>query len=71
MNGRTPFPEDRHRRSKRSLSMSAYLRQLSYRRIFFLTLAAVQFFPLPDPASDVSRYSTVPKVRIFPELFQS
>lgn len=50
--------------------MSAYLRQLSYRRILFLVLAAVQFFPLPDPTGDASPYSIVPQVRVLPESTQ-
>ena len=51
--------------------MSAYLRQLSYRRIFSLLMAAAQLFPLPDLPGEPLASSHVPLVRVFPEITQS
>jgi hypothetical protein len=50
--------------------MSAYFRQLSYRRILSLVLAGSQLFPLPDLPRD-PLIPAVPMVRTFPEIAQS
>jgi hypothetical protein len=47
--------------------MSAYLRQLSYRRIFCLVMAATQMFPLPEQHSETSVSSPLPLLRVVPE----
>jgi hypothetical protein len=49
--------------------MSAYLRQLSYRRIFCLVMAATQMFPLPDQPGETSASSPLPMLRVVPESF--
>ena len=46
--------------------MSAYLRQLSYRRIFCLVMAATQMFPLPELPGETSVSSPLP-LRVVPE----
>ncbi len=47
--------------------MSAYLRQLSYRRIFCLVMAATQMFPLPELPGETSVSSPLPLLRVVPE----
>ncbi len=49
--------------------MSVYLRQLSYRRIFCLVMAATQMFPLPDQPGETSASSPLPMLRVVPESF--
>ena len=49
--------------------MSVYLRQLSYRRIFCLVMAATQMFPLPDLPGETSVSSPLPLLRVVPESF--
>ena len=51
--------------------MSAHLRQLPYRRILCLVLAAAQLFPLPELFGEPSGSSIVPLVRVFPEFAQA
>jgi hypothetical protein len=51
--------------------MSAYLRQLSYRRIFLLVLAAFQLFPLPDLPGESLISRAVSLVQVLPEITQS
>jgi hypothetical protein len=50
--------------------MSAYFRQLSYRRILLLVLAGSQLFPLPDLPSDPLT-PAVPMVCTYPEIAHS
>jgi hypothetical protein len=47
--------------------MSVYLRQLSYRRLFCLVMAATQMVPLPDLPGETSVSSPLPLLRVVPE----
>ena len=47
--------------------VSVYLRQLSYRRIFCLVMAATQMFPLPELPGETSDSYPLPLLRVVPE----
>jgi hypothetical protein len=49
--------------------MSAYLRQLSYRRIISLVMAATQMFPLPELPDESFVSSPLAMLRVVPESF--
>ena len=68
LTGRMPFPEDRHRRSlEKEPVMPRYLRQLPYRRIVCLLLAAGQLMLLPDAPEIHRGESALPHTRVFPD----
>ena len=50
--------------------MFAYLRQLSYRRLLSLLMAASQLFPLPDIPDEISSSSSTVLMRVFPEALK-
>ena len=50
--------------------MSSYFRQLPYRRLFCLFLAASQLMPLPDVNESVENHHPLKFIRIVPDLAQ-
>jgi hypothetical protein len=66
------FPEDRHRRSlPKEPVMSGYLRQLPYRRLACLLLAAIQLMPLPEPNESVQAQHSISLTRVVPDLAET
>jgi len=72
LTGRTPFPEDRHRRSlKKEPVMPAYLRYLPYRRPVCRLLTASQLMLLPDAPEVHRNENIVPLARVFPDYIET
>jgi len=51
--------------------MPDYFRQLPYRRLFCLLLAASQLMPLPDSNESVENHHSLKFVRVVPDLTQN